>query len=153
MTLPVKLFLVKRDRQGHSWWTYKCSCGEIFVSRRDTIGRSTWSCGCYHRQRASEQGKKKKTHGLSRSPEFAAWAHAKQRCEDKHVWNYRHYGGRGIKFRLVSVLDTIKSIGYKPAPSYSIDRINNNGHYEIGNIRWATAKQQANNRRSEKCRK
>lgn len=64
---------------------------------------------------------------------------------------YRHYGGRGIEYRLP--LDfgeaarlLLASIGPRPK-GYTLDRIDNDGHYEIGNLRWATKSEQNRNRR------
>lgn len=63
---------------------------------------------------------------------------------------YEHYGGRGItvceRWR-ESYPAFLADVGRKPSPQHSLDRIDNDGHYEPGNVRWATAKQQANNRR------
>jgi len=71
-----------------------------------------------------------------------------QRCNNPNSKAYSHYGGRGIHCYLKSGQDIIETIGKWPGKGYSIDRIDNMGHYEIGNIRWATAKQQQQNCRS-----
>src|SRR4029077_2759042 len=80
-------------------------------------------------------------------PEIQILAQIKQRISNPKCPTYRWYGGRGIKNYIKSVKDIIKSIGKWPGKGYSIDRINNEGHYEIGNIRWATMKQQRQNAR------
>ncbi len=83
-------------------------------------------------------------------PEVRALVGAKARCQNPNDHAFEGYGGRGIKFRL-SLKDLLDNIGSRPSKRFSLDRINNNGHYEVGNIRWATHKEQQNNRRNSKC--
>ena len=79
---------------------------------------------------------------------------AKRRCTNPNKEAYQNYGGRGIEFRFESPAEMarwiIANIGYKPSAEYSLDRIDNNGHYEAGNLRWATRTEQANNKRAYK---
>jgi len=83
-------------------------------------------------------------------PEASAYNSARNRCTNVSNKDYLKYGGRGVEFRFISFTDWAKELGPKPSPLYSVDRINNEGHYEIGNVRWATDKQQAINRRTTK---
>ena len=74
------------------------------------------------------------------------------RCMNPMNKSYKNYGGRGIKVCkewAESFECFINDVGYKPSPAHSLDRINNDGDYEPQNVRWATAKEQANNRRKE----
>jgi len=80
--------------------------------------------------------------------EYHAYYDAKRRCEDQTSDCYKYYGGRGIQFRFTSFKQFIRSVGPKPSPELSLDRINNDGHYEPGNVRWATREQQLENRRN-----
>lgn len=70
---------------------------------------------------------------------------AKERCNNPNHISYYLYGGRGIQFK-ISFEEFLKELGPRPI-GYTLDRINNNGHYEIGNIKWSSKKEQANNKR------
>lgn len=78
--------------------------------------------------------------------EYWSYKGAKARCLNIKDQNYGNYGGRGIQFKFESFGEFLAILGPRP-PRTSLDRINNDGHYEPGNVRWATYKQQANNQR------
>ena len=84
---------------------------------------------------------------ISKTPEYRAFNGAKSRCNNSANPSYKNYGGRGIKFKFSSFEEFIDHIGFRPSDNHSIDRIDNNGHYEIGNVRWATDIEQARNKR------
>jgi hypothetical protein len=111
----------------------------------------------------NKKGKKKNTkalktkgrpasHGKSGTPEYASFHAAKSRCTNPNHRQYKDYGGRGIKFLFDSFEDFYEALGPRPK-GMSVDRIDPDGHYEKGNVRWATSKQQAKNRRSSKKHK
>ena len=77
--------------------------------------------------------------------DLRSYREAKRRCTDPKHRDYDRYGGRGIEFRLDDVADLFNAIGDRP-PSTTLDRIDPDGHYEVGNVRWASPKEQANNR-------
>jgi hypothetical protein len=93
------------------------------------------------------KGKKKS------SPEYKSWSGIHDRCLNSNDKHYHRYGGRGIKIADVWVNDfeAFRAyVGFRPAPGYTIDRIDNDGNYEPGNVRWATGKEQARNRSSNR---
>jgi hypothetical protein len=91
-------------------------------------------------------------HGMCGTPEYRSWERIVQRCYNQGHVSYKNYGGRGIsvceEWRK-SFMAFYRDMGRKPG-GLSLDRVNNNGNYEPGNCRWATPKQQANNRRIRK---
>lgn len=76
---------------------------------------------------------------------------ARGRCNTVSNSAYKYYGARGIQFKFASTLDfawwVIENLGDRPTKHHSIDRIDNNRHYEAGNLRWATRAEQARNKR------
>lgn len=90
------------------------------------------------------------THGLSYTCEYNSYLHARYRCCNPKCDGYENYGGRGIQFRFKSFEEFIEHIGLKPSPELTLDRINNEGHYEIGNVRWATRAEQTHNSRPKR---
>ena len=132
------------NKPGKSRWLCRCDCGiEKIVLGSSLKNGSTKSCGCLC-------GEKNTTHGLSKTPEYRAWKGAEHRCTNPKSINFHSYGGRGIEFRLPNFVEFLAHIGPRPSNKHSLDRIDNEGHYEIGNIRWATINIQNRNRRSNR---
>lgn len=133
-------------------WKCVCDCGhEIVVSGYGLRSGHTKSCGCYQLEKALATSiKHGETKGGISTDEYKIWAGAKRRCTDKTYKGYKNYGGRGIKMCNEwrdNFSKFIEEVGRRPGNEYSIDRIDNDGDYEPGNVRWATRSQQNKNRR------
>jgi len=127
-------------------WRFQCSCGkEISVEAYPVIRNFQKSCGCYNREASA---KRRKTHGMSATPEYQLWQSIARRCRTPSTKCYHNYGGRGIELRFASFKELMEELGPRPGPKYSVDRIDNNGHYEPGNVRWATPLEQGANQRT-----
>lgn len=138
---------LSEDRSKGTRWICECSCGKITTVATNCLRtKNTVSCGCYCAEILS---KRRKTHGHSGTKEYTAWRHILDRCLNEKSKKYKDYGGRGITICqewLNNFESFLSHIGYAPTPKHTVDRIDVNGNYEPGNVRWATMKQQANNK-------
>lgn len=134
----------------------RCDCGteEAQVILSNLRSGKQNSCGCLLSEVTSTRNTETKTtHGQKKHPLYNTWIQIRQRCNNPKNPGYRGYGGRGIKVDSrwenlhVFLADVEREIGPRPE-GMSLDRKDNDGNYEPGNIQWATASEQLLNRRS-----
>lgn len=131
-------------------------CGSEFVSHIASIKRGVVvSCGCYHNRRITEA---LTTHGLSSHRLYSTWRSMIARCVKLYHPNYHRYGGRGISVHKNWIEDFAFFIAYVSTlpnygkTGYTLDRINPDGNYEPGNLRWANQNTQMRNSSHVKSR-
>lgn len=125
-----------------------CDCGTEHTIEWGKWGK-TKSCGCLQRDTVAAKNRQSRTHGMSKTKTYRVWVAMIQRCTDPNATGYANWGGRGIAVceRWRNSFEAfLADMGERPE-GCSIDRIDNDGNYEPGNVRWATALEQTQNRR------
>lgn len=141
--------LVAIEHVKYKGWLCACDCGSRIFVKGGALTHGQKSCGCVQREYGHRTSV---THGRSKSPEFRSWDGAIQRCNNPKNKRYDDYGGRGINVYQPwadSFSAFFAYLGPRPSGT-TLDRINNDGNYEPGNVRWATKKEQYANQRHTK---
>lgn len=140
----------KRDSNRCIIWMCQCECGNKKEVSTKNFGRTTFSCGCLN----SENVKKRQIkHGhasyRNESITYKSWQMMKNRCLNENYPRFNDHGGRGIMIceRWMVFENFLADMGERPSKKYSIDRKDNDGHYEPSNCKWSTMVEQNSNKR------
>jgi len=144
-----------KNEKNRTFWKCECECGnETLVSPSNLRNAKVRSCGCLLRDFAKQNAYR---HGSAKRgqihPEYRIYLNMVNRCYRVKDVKYHRYGGRGITVHPDWLLkdgqgykNFIEHIGRRPSDDHSIDRIDNDGNYEPGNVRWATRVKQSQNK-------
>lgn len=154
-----RLTVIKKvhSKNTNARWLCRCDCGNEITVLGTTLRRgNSKSCGCY---RADYWREHLTRHGLCYTSVAHTWYGMRQRCSNNRNPAFKNYGARGISVcpewedsfeTFYAYVSTLPHFGEK---GRSLDRIDNDGNYEPGNVRWATPKEQSMNRRKPQKRK
>ncbi|MBQ4495407.1 MAG: hypothetical protein II968_06525 [Selenomonadaceae bacterium] len=133
-------------------WKCQCDCGNEIITDGCSLRRGrTKSCGCLNKEMFLQRVTK---HNMSDTWIYKTWGGMKARCENSANGRYYDYGGRGItvcdewRDDFQAFFDYVSKLDHFGEEGYTLDRIDNDGNYEPGNVRWATDAEQRGNKRN-----
>jgi len=139
------IFLKENNKEKRRCGIYQCQyCGKEFITKTTYVSNGdTKSCGCLKKKGSNT------THTLKYHPLYSTWNGMRQRCYNENNPKYNNYGGRGIQVceRWLEVKNFIEDMYPSYIEGLTLDRINNNGNYELENCRWESRETQQRNTR------
>lgn len=142
---------VGRNKQSYILWLCRCDCGNMSTLKGgDLRFGNTRSCGCFKIEKAILLNT---IHGMTDTPLRKIWSDIIKRCTNPNARNYKNYGGRGIsiydgwRHDFQAFHDYVTQLPHCGEKGYSIDRVDNDGDYTPGNVRFATRHEQSHNSR------
>lgn len=142
---------LRERRWGAVCWNVRCDCGKTYIAESQTLKkRKDFACReCLARANIKHGGARTNDHHYL----YATWEGMRRRCNDPKATGYKNWGGRGISVCVAWDLSfeafekyITEKLGPRPE-GHTLDRIDNNGNYQPGNVRWATASEQRANSR------
>lgn len=138
------------EKVGGRYWIFKCDCGNKKKINSYNVKRGlTKSCSCYAQECRTK-------HGMSKTKLYAVYCGILSRCNDERHGSYERYGGRGIKCKFENFEEFYDHVSSLPrfdkveSERLTVNRIDNNGNYEKGNLEWSTYRKQETNKRLSK---
>lgn len=146
----------RKSKSGSVLWRCRCDCGAFGIVRTDQLNcGASKSCGCKSRDDHTSHGhtrlQNNSIFGSRITPTYRSWSSMVSRCENPKNPDYKRYGGAGIKVckRWIRFENFLEDMGNRPN-GRTLNRKNNLKGYSKANCSWATSKEQANNRRTNR---